>query len=143
LEIVAALRGADNGDLFCLGYLNGDSTAANYRSQYQQGIGTTNSSGTSDAANIAIATGADALADSFTRNFIQCAFPSAATHKEFLTNASRRSAAATQSVLHQAMWWENTAAINRIQLVSAGASTNFVANSRVQIHGFKSVSILL
>ena len=143
LEFSCALRGADNGGQFINCYINGDTTVANYRRQMLQGNGTAASASHDDNAYIATAVGADGLADGFSRVFVQCAYPSAATHKELLASHSRRDAAATTFSIQQALFWENTAAINRLQISAATASTNFVANSRVQIHGFKSVSILL
>ena len=143
LEFSCALRGADNGGQFINCYINGDTTVANYRRQMLQGSGTAASASHDDNAYIATAVGADGLADGFSRVFVQCAYPSAATHKELLASQSRRDAAATTFSIQQSLFWENTAAINRLQISAATASTNFVANSRVQIHGFKSVSVLI
>ncbi len=143
LEIVAALRGADNGlpDVLC--YLNGDTTAANYRQGLLYGSTGAAGSSMSDAAVFNSCVGSDKGADIFTRVIGECAYPAQATHKELVSYCGRRDAAATNYELFHTMHWENTAAINRIQLLTSGASTNFVANSRVQIHGFKSVSVLI
>ena len=142
-EFMCALRGADNGTPSVLCYLNGDSTAANYRQGFIFGSTGTVSSSMSDAAIFNSTVGADKGADIFTRISGWCEYPAMATHKELWSFSGRRDAAATNYELLHSLHWENTAAINRIQLVSAGASTNFVANSRVQIHGFKSVSVLI
>ena len=143
LEMHYALRGADNGTRTVFCYLNGDTTAANYR--YAQVYGGTSTSGsTADAQNIANCAGADnVFADGFTSGETKVFHPSLAIHKELITHQIRRDTATSTYTYQVGLYWENTAAISRIQFLTDGASTNFVANSRVQIHGFKSVSILL
>ena len=143
LEITVALRGADTGDRLVYCYLNGDVTAANYRYASVYGYATAASGAGGDIPQIGGVPGSDQLADGFSLSTITCQFPSIAAHKQLVNAGALRSAAITNYSIMNALNWENTAAINRIQLVSNGASTNFVANSRVQIHGFKSVSILL
>ena len=141
-EITAALRGADTGQRNSYIYFNGDTTATNYR--YTQLYGSSSAGATmGDVASICDVLGSDGLADVFIHASVVCAYPSLAVHKQACNTYGLRAAAATSFSVIQTVDWENTAAINRIQLVSNGASTNFVANSRVQIHGFKSVSILL
>lgn len=144
LEISCALRAADTGfrNVWC--YLNGDSTATNYRSALHYAAGGTHGSTVADNALIADCAGSDAVpSDTFTGIAALCHYPSHATNKELCSEYMRRDSATVIGKNQVGLQWENTAAINRIQLVSSGASTNFVANSRVQIHGFKSVSILL
>ena len=143
LEFSCALRAADTGLPNVNLYLNGDTTAANYRQGLTFGSTGTVSSSMSDAAIFNACVGSDKGADIFTRILGECAYPSAATHKEFVSYSGRRDSATVNYELFHSLHWENTAAINRIQIVSGGASTNFVANSRVQIHGFKSVSVLI
>jgi len=142
LEITAALRGADTGqrNIYC--YFNGDTTAANYRYQQLYGSGSAGAA-MGDFATIFDTLGSDGLADVFSLATLTIAFPSFAAHKQIVSVFALRTAANTNFSAVQTVNWENTAAINRIQLLTNGASTNFVANSRVQIHGFKSVSILL
>ena len=143
LEISTALRGADTGLRTVLCYLNGDSTAANYRSALHY-AGSTHGAAVADSALFAECAGSDAVpSDTFTRVSSIGLYPSAADNKEFNSTYHRRTTDTTNAVVYAGTQWENTAAINRIQIVSNGASANFVANSRVQIHGFKSVSILL
>lgn len=143
LEFSCALRGADTGFRNVLCYLNGDSTATNYRSALHY-AGSTHGSAVADTALIAECAGSDAVpSDTFTGLAIVCQYPASATNKELCGDYVRRDSAAAIAKNQVGLQWENTAAINRIQLLTNGASTNFVANSRVQIHGFKSVSILL
>ena len=143
LEIVAALRCADNGIISVICPLNSDSTAANYRSARVFG-GTTNGGDASDSLNVGVAPGTDnVFADAFDTISAWIGYPSLATEKTLLANQFRRDSAASAFSTQYGYRWENTAAINRIQLLTTGASTNFVANSRVQIHGFKSVSVLI
>lgn len=143
LEFACMLRGADNGtrDIYC--YLNGDTTAANYR--YSQVYGGSSTSGTTaDLALCGNCPGADnAFSDGFNRVIVECLFPSAAVHKELSARLMRRDTATTTLTQVVGLYWENTAAINRIQLLTNGASTNFAIGSRVQIFGFKSVSVLI
>lgn len=143
LEITVALRGADTGNRLTYCYLNGDTTAANYRYAEVYGLASTASGSGGDLPLVISAPGSDGFADGFTLATITCQFPSIVAHKQLVSSAAVRYAATSNYSLVTALNWENTAAINRIQLLTNGASTNFVANSRVQIHGFKSVSILL
>jgi len=143
LEFSCALRGADTGarQVFC--YLNGDSTATNYRNALHF-AGSTHGAGPADTALVAECAGSDAVpSDTFTGLAIVCQYPASATNKELCSDYVRRDSAATIAKNQVGLQWENIAAINRIQLLTNGASTNFVANSRVQIHGFKSVSVLI
>ena len=142
LEITTALRGADTGTRVVNCYFNGDAVAANYRYAFVYG-GSTNGGFAGDEARISTCVGSDGFADTFTTSFSQIDRPSSATNKECISSTSRRVSSTDMLSIQYALQWENTAAINRIQLVSDGASTNFVANSRVQIHGFKSVSVLI
>jgi hypothetical protein len=143
LEITVALRAADTGDRLVYCYLNGDVTAANYRYASVYGYATAASGAGGDLPQIGGVPGSDQLADGFSLSTITCQFPSIAAHKQLVNAGALRSAATTNYSIMNALNWENTAPINRIQLVTNGASTNFVANSRVQIHGFKSVSVLI
>ena len=142
LEIGGVFRGADTSARVCLCYFNGDSTAANYRYADVQGITSVNTI-VGDDARVFTCPGSDGLADTFTRTQTVCLYPSLGVHKQINSLYDRRDSATALVNGNNIMVWENTAAINRIQLLTNGASTNFVANSRVQIHGFKSVSVLI
>lgn len=142
LEIGGVFRGADTSARVCRCYFNGDSTAANYRYTEVQGDTSVGAFG-GDDARVFACPGSDGPADTFTRAQTVCLYPSLGVHKRTNSLYDRRDSATSLINGNNVMVWENTAAINRIQLLTNGASTNFVANSRVQIHGFKSVSILI
>ena len=143
LEFECALRGADNSAQHIYCYFNGDTTLANYR--YAQHYGG-DSHGTSSGATPSIAQclGADSAYSSY---LMQChmelLFPALSARKQITSSFVRRDASNFLFRLHHGVFWDNVSPINRVQLVSASTSTNFVSGSRVQIHGFKSVSILL
>jgi hypothetical protein len=144
LEISMLARATDNANPDIKVYLNGDTTLTNYR--YAQVYGGTSTSGVAgDDSRIAGAPGADnANSNYFNNSHIKTLSPgNTSSIKTLINNSGRRNTATDIYSSQNIVTWENTAAINRIQLVTSGASTNFVANSRVQIHGFKSVSILL
>jgi len=143
LEISCALRGADTGNRLSYCYLNGDTTAANYRSAEVYGFASTASGSGNDSPLAISAPGSDGFAGGFTLATITCQFPSIAAHKQLVSSAAVRYAATSNYSVVTSLNWENTAPIDRIQLLTNGASTNFVANSRVQIFGYKTVSILL
>lgn len=139
-ECGCSLRGADTGIRNVICYFNGDTTAANYRTIQNYGSGSTQS----DSATLFTCVGSDnVFADGFTSSFTQIFHPSLSVHKECVSNYVRRDSATTGFSIQQCLYWENVAAINRIQLVSDGASANFVTNSHLHIYGFKSVSVLI
>lgn len=143
LEFSCALRGADTGFQEVRCHLNGDTTATNYRANILYSTTTASAGVDVERPQLGTCVGSDGLADVFTRLTPSCTYPGISTHKELKNREGRRDSATVTGNSIYTMWWENTAAINRIQLLTNGGSTNFVANSRVQIHGFKSVSILL
>lgn len=144
LEFDMMLRGADNGLMGVLCQLNGDTTAANYRcSQVNGGTGGASGAAT-DLPKLAECGGADnVFADNFGSIRAHCLFPASNKHKVLSADVGlRRDTDTTTYKILYGMYWENTAAINRIQLVTGGASTNFAIGSRVQIFGCKTVGIL-
>ena len=132
-EIEMGLRPVDAGGILVLLTVNGDTTAANYRSVQLFGY-------TSAGANVQdsrrFGSCNNAVAGIFTKHLAQCLAPDSDHHKEFILNYVRRDTdtAAIFSV-QEGLVWENTAAINRMQFTSSGASGNFAAGSFVHVFG--------
>lgn len=132
-EIEMGMRPVDAGSPAVLLALNGDATNANYRQTIM--YGNSGAAGANSTDERFIGSCNAALPGVFTKNVAYCLAPGAAHHKEFVANYGRRDSATAFYAIQQHLIWGNTAAINRMQFTSAGASGNFVAGSFVHIFG--------
>lgn len=114
--------------------LNGDTTDANYRNVYASSNGSTVTAGTADARTVGASSGATATAGEACYQDISIPYYTNTTfRKNLLTIVRRRDAATTQIINYFTVWWENTAAITRIDFTTDGG--NFVAGTTFKLYG--------
>lgn len=124
-------------------FFNNDTTLTNYRRVRLITNGTTVSTTTADDGLIGLAVGASELADNYgeIRLFIPH-YADTTQHKTLRATNDRRSAASTHELNTLSVWWENTAAINRIMVRTDNHSTDLLATgSTLTIIGWREEAI--
>lgn len=143
-EIGTQLRSTAAGTSdFGVIYFNGDTTIANYHRQIIEGSGSTIVSNYMDATGFGAVTAAGSQADDFGFNQIWIPGPQSNKAKQYhVFNGVQESATAARASI-MAAHWENTAAINRIQIRTDNHPTDlFVAGSQVILIGYRPITVL-
>lgn len=123
----------DNVNMF----LNGDTTAANYRRTVSIS-GDTTSNAVVDDAGILTANGATAAANFFAISKVVIPFYAGSQEKEIFADIIRRADATTLLLLNASYHWEDNSIINQITIQPDGfAADELVAGSSVQIFGLR------
>jgi hypothetical protein len=125
-------------------YFNNDTTAANYRRAIHTGSTASHSVGGGDSALGFNIPGASSTANDFANADIRILNYTSGNRKTaYITNAFRRDASdldTNNTILN----WENTAAINRITIVTDNDPTDeFVSGSYLEIVGVKEETLLI
>jgi hypothetical protein len=141
LELIMWLRSdaAATGDAACLRF-NNDAVAANYYFGRHYG-GSGHNVQLGDGPYVGFVPGNAAPADYY--GVMQALVPQYAGDKYKAAHgiSSYRDAAASAWVNHCVIHWENTDAINRVQVVPL-AGTNFKAGSRLQVIGLRKLEVV-
>jgi hypothetical protein len=145
LEITCELRstsvsGTNDGTRI---FFNNDTTDTDYRSVSSFGNGSVVTSATGDAAVFGTVPNDAATADAFSHTTLRILGYTSAKLKTAASRVDFRDAAATQQTQHRGVFWENTAAINRIMIRTDNHPTDtFKTGSRLIIIGYKDMDIV-
>lgn len=126
---------ASNTTEAVLVWLNSDTTTTNYYRQRMTSQDTTVSANEIENSDLLTVTAATAPAGSPGSGFLRIhEYAGTVFYKVVNAYQSYRTAAASQAIHHTSMEWENTAAITRVDLVTANSS-NFVSGSVFRLYG--------
>lgn len=115
-------------------YFNNDTTAGNYYSEIASATDTGITVGEADSAQIGNCAAASAAANDPGYGAIDVLYYKATTfNKSAQATSSSRRAAAQQNITTSTVYWENTAAITRIDIILAAG--NFIAGSTLRLYG--------
>lgn len=115
-------------------YFNNDTTDTNYYREETQGMDTSSSSGEADTSYCGAVAAANAAASDPGIGYAEIPYYAATTfHKMALFMSGERRAAAQQTVRINSVNWEDTSAINRVDILTAGG--NFVSGTTFRLYG--------
>ena len=139
LEIIVRARSTTAGYDGARIFFNNDTTLANYRRARFFTNGTTVSTASADDGFIGLIVGSSELADNYgeIRLFIP-RYADTTQHKSLRATNDRRSAASTHETNVISVWWENTAAIDRIMVRTDNHPTDLLTTgSTLMIIGWR------
>jgi len=113
-------------------YFNGDSTGSNYRNDLIVDDGANPTFGVADDFQIGLAPGGNAPANTFGWSEVTIGNYAGSAHKTMQGMTGRRKNATAVAIALAHVVWENTAAVNRITVIT-GTGSNIVAGTKYQL----------